>query len=107
MKRPGRPRIRFGYANASIYTEIEAWEKFKKICDEKGWFYSVKLTELIKEFNARLTPKEVICPECGRNCLNLNVLEEHGDRHHREIGGVKLVLRWHKQNFEKIMSEGN
>jgi len=105
-RKMGRPRVKIGWKAETFSIETETYEKWKDMCDSKDWGYGERITELMKEDLARLRPqRNYICPVCGFSCMSLDVLEEHGDRKHPELGGNKVVSMWHEKFLENTMSK--
>ncbi len=94
----GRPQTRFGYKVTTLYLAEKPFNEFKEFCRYNGKSTGEALTELIIEHMNKVRPKnKYVCPVCGKKCLSMFVLQEHGDRYHKEIGGKKLVSMWHQE----------
>jgi len=59
-KKRGRPRLREGWQNTTLYLDIRIYKEWQNICDEMEWGYGQRVTKLMKEDLAREKPHKKI-----------------------------------------------
>ena len=103
--RVGRPKMRESTVTASFTFDGNVINTWKKLCDKKEWNYSNRIESYMREdLSKNMLDEKIQCPLCPEICNNVPILIEHGDRKHKDIGGIKLFAVW-KEKKAKSQKE--